>query len=182
MEQTKTGAFLRQRRRELNLTQEQLAQQLGVSNKTISKWENGWTMPDYSIVPALCEALDITVAELIQGQEDEEKNAPLSEEQALELVERISGLEKMVRRLRNALRLMGVVVLLRGLGAVGFGVVSIVMAYAAGNLGADTLAMVVSASTSRIASGTVWLIGGGLILLVAHAMSSPRVKADKKDK
>ncbi|MCD8353095.1 MAG: hypothetical protein LUC47_02090 [Clostridiales bacterium] len=139
-------------------------------------------MPDYSIVPALCQALGITVAELIQGREDEEKGAPLSEEQALELVERISGLEKMVRRLRNALRLMGAVVLLRGLGAVGFGVVSIVMAYAGGVLAGDALAMVVSASTSRIASGTVWLIGGGLILLVAHAMSSPKAKADKKDK
>ncbi|MCD7820809.1 MAG: hypothetical protein LUG64_01170 [Clostridiales bacterium] len=42
--------------------------------------------------------------------------------------------------------------------------------------------LVVSASTSRIASGTVWLIGGGLILLVAHAMSSPKVKSGKKDK
>ncbi len=104
MEQTKTGAFLRQRRRELNLTQEQLVQQLGVSNKTISKWENGWTMPDYGIVPALCQALDITVAELIQGQEAEEKGAPLSEEQAMELVERISSLEKMVRRQRRARR------------------------------------------------------------------------------
>ncbi|MCD7886435.1 MAG: helix-turn-helix domain-containing protein [Clostridiales bacterium] len=52
------------------------------------------------------------------------------------------------------------------------------------NLTQEQLAqqLVVSASTSRIASGTVWLIGGGLILLVAHAMSSPRVKPGKKDK
>lgn len=67
-------------------------------------------------------------------------------------------------------------VLARGLGGVGFGVVNIVMAYAGGVLARDALAMVVSASTSRIASGTVWLIGGGLILLVAHAMSSPTKK------
>ncbi|MCD8146246.1 MAG: helix-turn-helix domain-containing protein [Clostridiales bacterium] len=180
MEQTKTGAFLRQRRKELNLTQEQLAGQLGVSNKTISKWENGWTMPDYRIVPALCQALDISVAELIQGREDEKKDAPLSEEQALELVERISGLEKAVRRLRNALRLVGVAVLLWGVSRIALGAANIAIAYASGIYGADALAMVVSGSARQIARGAVWLIGGGLIFLVAHAMSSPGAKSDKR--
>ena len=49
MNQTTIGSYIARKRREQNLTQEQLAQQLGVSNKTISKWENGKCMPDYSI-------------------------------------------------------------------------------------------------------------------------------------
>ena len=50
MNQTAIGSYIARKRREQNLTQEQLAQQLGVSNKTISKWENGKCMPDYSII------------------------------------------------------------------------------------------------------------------------------------
>ena len=46
MNQTAIGSYIARKRREQNLTQEQLAQQLGVSNKTISKWENGKCMPD----------------------------------------------------------------------------------------------------------------------------------------
>ena len=62
MNQLLTGKFISQKRKEKNLTQEQLAEKLGVSNKTISKWENGKCMPDYSVVKSLCEELEITVA------------------------------------------------------------------------------------------------------------------------
>ena len=56
------------------LTQEQLAEKLDVSNKTISKWENGKCMPDYAVVKSLCQGLEITVAELMDGEETEEKS------------------------------------------------------------------------------------------------------------
>ena len=46
MDQTAIGSYIMQKRRALNLTQEQLAEELGVSNKTVSKWENGKCMPD----------------------------------------------------------------------------------------------------------------------------------------
>ena len=46
MNQTAIGSYIARKRREQNLTQEQLAEQLGVSNKTISKWDNGKFMPD----------------------------------------------------------------------------------------------------------------------------------------
>ena len=61
MNQTAIGSYIARKRREQNLTQEQLAQQLGVSNKTISKWENGKCMPDYSIIEPLCDALHVDV-------------------------------------------------------------------------------------------------------------------------
>ena len=53
MSQQDIGRFIAEKRRMKNLTQEQLAERLGVSNKTISKWETGKSMPDYSLVEAL---------------------------------------------------------------------------------------------------------------------------------
>ena len=55
MNQAAIGSYIAKKRREKNLTQEQLAETLGVSNKTISKWENGKCMPDYSIIEQLCK-------------------------------------------------------------------------------------------------------------------------------
>ena len=69
MNQTAIGSYIARKRREQNLTQEQLAQQLGVSNKTISKWENGKCMPDYSIIQTLCDALHVTLPELMDGED-----------------------------------------------------------------------------------------------------------------
>ena len=62
MNQTAIGGYIARKRKEQNLTQEQLAQRLGVSNKTISKWENGTCMPDYSIIQRLCEAIHVTLS------------------------------------------------------------------------------------------------------------------------
>ncbi len=73
MNQSTTGKFISKKRKEKNLTQEQLAEKLGVSNKTISKWETGKCMPDYSVVKSLCEELGISIAELMDGEEAEEK-------------------------------------------------------------------------------------------------------------
>ena len=93
MNQYKTGKFISQKRRELNLTQEQLAEQLNVSNKTISKWETGKCMPDYSIVQDLCQKLCITVAELMDGEEDSGSIRTYDEDQVIEMLRRIQDLE-----------------------------------------------------------------------------------------
>ena len=57
MNQLVIGKFILQKRKEKNLTQEQLAEKLGISNKTVSKWETGKYMPDYSVVKNLSEFL-----------------------------------------------------------------------------------------------------------------------------
>ena len=54
MDQATAGTLIAQRRKVKNLTQSQLAEKLGVSNKTVSKWETGRCMPDYSLVRPLC--------------------------------------------------------------------------------------------------------------------------------
>lgn len=95
MNQLTTGKFISKKRKEKNLTQEQLAEKLGVSNKTISKWETGKCMPDYGIVKSLCEELEITVAELIDGEETEEKSMrAYDDEQIMDLLRRTQELEK----------------------------------------------------------------------------------------
>ncbi len=95
MDQLTTGKFISKKRKEKNLTQEQLAAKLGVSNKTISKWETGKCMPDYSVVKSLCEELEITVAELMDGEEADEKSVrAYDDEQIMDLLRRIQSLEK----------------------------------------------------------------------------------------
>lgn len=95
MNQLTIGKFISQKRKEKNLTQEQLAEKLGVSNKTISKWETGKCMPDYSVVKKLCEELEITVPELMDGEEAEEKSVrAYDDEQILDLLRRTQELEK----------------------------------------------------------------------------------------
>lgn len=73
MNQKQIGNFIAKKRKEKNLTQMQLAEILGVSNKTVSKWENGNCMPDYSIIKPLCDELGITVSELMDGEEKDNK-------------------------------------------------------------------------------------------------------------
>lgn len=95
MNQLTTGKFISQKRKEKNLTQEQLAEKLGVSNKTISKWETGKCMPDYGVVKSLCEELEITVAELMDGEEAEEKSVrAYDDDQIMDLLRRTQELEK----------------------------------------------------------------------------------------
>ena len=68
MDLIKTGKFISQMRKEKELTQVQLAQKIGVSEKTISKWECGNGFPDTSLILPLCKALDISANELLTGK------------------------------------------------------------------------------------------------------------------
>ena len=68
MDQNKIGAFIASCRKEKKLTQAQLAQKLGITDRAVSKWENGKSMPDSSIMLELCQILDITVTELLKGE------------------------------------------------------------------------------------------------------------------
>ena len=63
-----TGATIKQLRESRNMTQTELAEQLGVSNKTISKWETGKGLPDISLLQPLAQALGISVIELMNGE------------------------------------------------------------------------------------------------------------------
>lgn len=68
MDQAKAGAFMAQLRKEAGWTQAQLGEKLGVTNKTVSRWENGNYMPDLDTCLQLSELFGITVNELLMGQ------------------------------------------------------------------------------------------------------------------
>ena len=80
MDQKKIGAFIAQCRKEKSLTQIQLAELLDITNQAVSKWENGICLPDISLFETICNVLDITLVELIEGKksqkptENESKN------------------------------------------------------------------------------------------------------------
>ena len=69
MDQVKIGKFIARLRKSKNMTQQQLADKIGVSFKTISKWENGRGMPDLSTLKPLSDELGITINELLNGEE-----------------------------------------------------------------------------------------------------------------
>ena len=68
MNQEKIGKYIKEKRKEKKLTQLELASRLGVSEKTVSNWENGRNMPDLSLFNPLCEKLDISINELMKGE------------------------------------------------------------------------------------------------------------------
>lgn len=74
MDQIKIGGFIAKERKQKKLTQQQLADILGISNKTVSKWECGNGLPEISLLLPLCTELEISVNELLSGErlKDEE--------------------------------------------------------------------------------------------------------------
>lgn len=79
MDTKKIGAFLKQCRKEKNLTQEQLAEKFGVSARTVSRWETGTNMPDLSILVELAEYYDIEIKELLDGERSSTMNKEMKE-------------------------------------------------------------------------------------------------------
>ena len=83
MDQIKIGKFISERRKNVSLTQVQLAEKLGITDKAVSKWERGIAMPDTSIMLELCEILGISVNELLSGEKIEMSNNDQKNEQIL---------------------------------------------------------------------------------------------------
>ena len=100
MNQLVIGKYISLKRKQKNMTQEQLAVKLGVSNKTISKWETGKCMPDYSIIKNLCDELEITVAELFDGEwhktAEIADNLGLKYTRTKELLKELIALDKLI--------------------------------------------------------------------------------------
>jgi transcriptional regulator with XRE-family HTH domain len=111
MDQVKAGAFLKKLRRERGITQEQLAAELGVSGRTISRWETGSNMPDISLLVEIAEYFDVSIPEIIKG---ERKSEDMKEE-TKEVAETMSDYaraekEQLVKSIRN-MSIMGLAAL-----------------------------------------------------------------------
>lgn len=81
MDQKKIGMFIAMLRKEKKMTQQELADKLNVTDRAISNWENGRRMPDVSFYKPLCDILEISVSELINGEKiDKDKLLKTSDE------------------------------------------------------------------------------------------------------
>ena len=98
MDQKQIGAFIAQLRQEKGWTQQVLGEQVGVTNKTVSRWEKGNYMPDLATIPVLCQTLDISVNEFFSGQRLEAEQ--IQEEDAAKLLE-IYGQVILLKRLKS---------------------------------------------------------------------------------
>ena len=83
MDQIKIGKFIAERRKKQNLTQSQLAEKLDITDRAVSKWENGRAMPDVSLMLKLCGILKISVNELLSGEVIDIENSNKKDEQLL---------------------------------------------------------------------------------------------------
>ena len=107
MDQVKIGGFIRDKRKEQNLTQMQLAEKLGITDRAVSKWETGRSLPDAAIMPELCGLLGITVNDLLCGEVVSMENYNEQTEKAL--LEMAGQKEQADRRLLKAEVVIGVV-------------------------------------------------------------------------
>lgn len=87
MDQKKMGSFLRALRKEKGLTQEQLAEQLSVSDRTVSRWETGSNMPDLSVLVELADFYDVDIKEIIDGERKSEKMEKETKDTLLKVAE-----------------------------------------------------------------------------------------------
>lgn len=88
MDQVKIGKFIADLRKEKKMTQKELAETIGVSNKAVSKWENGNGMPEMSILMPLCQVLQINVNELLSGERlSEDSYSRKAEENIMNLMQ-----------------------------------------------------------------------------------------------
>ena len=101
MDQIKIGKFIAECRKNANLTQVQLSEKLGITDKAISKWERGISMPDTSIMLELCDILGISVNELLSGEKIQMENNDKKNEQLL--LEMAKELEKKSKTIWNAM-------------------------------------------------------------------------------
>ena len=116
MDQMKIGKFIAEQRKKSNLTQMQLAEKLNITDRAVSKWETGKSMPDSSIMLELCDALKITVNDLLCGEVVTMDN--YNRELENNLLEMIKQKEQADKRLLTTEIVMGIICLIPLMAAV----------------------------------------------------------------
>ena len=116
MDQIKIGKFISEKRKELGITQSELAEKLNITDRAISKWENGVCMPDVGTIPELCEILNITINDLFSGEVVNMKNNEKKlEENLMDLARQKEEADKRLLNLEWIIGILACIVLLGGL-------------------------------------------------------------------
>lgn len=121
MNQIKIGKFIAECRKNANLTQMQLAEKMGITDKAISKWERGIAMPDSSIMLELCDVLKINVNELLSGEKiNMENNNQKNEQLLLDMAKEVEQKNKIIWATMWAIMGVSMIALLAGLFIAAF--------------------------------------------------------------
>ena len=121
MNQIKIGRFIAECRKKVNLTQIQLAEKLGITDKAISKWERGLAMPDSSNMLELCDILGISVNELLSGEKSNmENNNQKNEQLLLDMAKELEKKNKTIWSSMWAIMLVSMVALVAGIFVAAF--------------------------------------------------------------
>lgn len=118
MDQIKIGKFIAQCRKARNLTQMQLAEQLGITDRAVSKWENGKALPDATIMLELCGILGISVNDLLTGEVVTMEN--YNEKMEKNLLDALEAKQKADKNLLNLEVLVGIMCVAIMLGLTAF--------------------------------------------------------------
>ena len=116
MDQIKIGRFIAERRKQVELTQAQLAEKLNITDRAVSKWETGKTMPDSSIMLELCGILGISVNDLLSGEVVTMENN--QQEMQKNLLSMIKEKEDADRRLLNVEIILGLTTMIPSLALI----------------------------------------------------------------
>ena len=121
MDQLKIGKFIAECRKQKSLTQMQLAEKLNITDKAISKWERGITIPDTSIMLELCDILDISVNELLSGEKiNMENNNQKNEQLLLDMAKELEKKNKTIWSSMWAIMIVSMTALFAGIFIAAF--------------------------------------------------------------
>ena len=121
MNQIKIGRFIQECRKEIGLTQMQLAEMLGITDRAVSKWETGRALPDSSIMLDLCSILKISVNDLLYGEKiSMENNEQKNEQLLLEMTKEINAKNKTIWSTMWIIMTVSIIGLIGGLFASAF--------------------------------------------------------------
>lgn len=150
MDQKKIGSFLKELRKEKGITQEEFAEKLNVSGRTVSRWETGTNMPDISLLVEIAEIFDVSIPEIINGERKSETVKEEVKETALKLSDYAEAINQ---KIKGRLLVLTVIAIL---GMIAFAVIEFT--------GLDTPGSV----CERIASAGLGLDFGMLIVLAMY--------------
>ena len=120
MNQIKIGKFISECRKQKNLTQMQLSEKLGITDKAVSKWERGIAMPDSSIMLELCDILNISVNELLSGEKISMENNQKNEQLLLDMAKELERKNKTIWSSMWAIMIISMTALFAGLFIAAF--------------------------------------------------------------
>lgn len=109
MDQIKIGRFIKELRKEQNLTQEELAEKFGVARRTVSRWETGSNMPDLDILVEMADFYDVDLREILDGERKSEKMNEELKETVLKVAEYSNETSKRTTRVVLVYFILGIV-------------------------------------------------------------------------